>query len=341
MNLRDLFLRVRALVAPRRVERELDEELAFHIERETVKHIDQGLSPADARARARARFGSVPLAADQCRDARGTAFFDTLAQDVRYAFRTFRRAPLAALTVVATVAVGLGLVAVVFTFYNALFLRAGRRAEPGRAVRGAAAAIPRRQTGVWEPWTRADYERCAGRPMCSPMCSLYSRAFNTRIDGRAVSGTLVTGNFFTGVGRQRGARAHIDPGRRQEVRRPACGGAQSCRVGPNCSRTIPEAIGRSVIVNGSPYTVVGVMPPGFHGLATFPPDYWAPLDLVGSVSSEPGWKGRSGRASPSSAGSSPACRSEAATTGLTAWASANPDLPVDRGSPQDHLLETK
>ena len=131
MTLRDLLLRVRALVAPRRVERELDDELAFHIERETQKHIAAGLSPADARTRARARFGSVPLAADQCRDARGTAFVDTLARDILYAFRTFRRAPLAALTIVATVALGLGLVAVVFTIYNIVFLRVDAVRNPG------------------------------------------------------------------------------------------------------------------------------------------------------------------------------------------------------------------
>ena len=63
MNLRDLFLRIRALVAPHRVECELDEELSFHIDRETQKHIAAGLSAADARTRARARFGPVPLAA--------------------------------------------------------------------------------------------------------------------------------------------------------------------------------------------------------------------------------------------------------------------------------------
>src|SRR5688500_12215009 len=104
MNLRDLFLRVRAVAAPRRVQGELHEELAFHIERETQKQIAQGLSPADARTRALARFGPVPLAADQCRDARGTVLIETLARDILYAFRTFRRAPLAALTIVATVA---------------------------------------------------------------------------------------------------------------------------------------------------------------------------------------------------------------------------------------------
>src|SRR5262245_59311129 len=114
MTLRDLLLRLRALVAPRRVEQELDEELAFHIEREMHKHVANGLSPADARSRALARFGSLPLAADQCRDARGISLVSDLARDIVYAFRTFLRAPLAALTIVATVALGLGLVTAVF-----------------------------------------------------------------------------------------------------------------------------------------------------------------------------------------------------------------------------------
>ena len=65
MNVRDLKLRVRALVAPRRVERELDEELAFHIERETQQHIADGVAPSEARIRALARFGSAALAADE------------------------------------------------------------------------------------------------------------------------------------------------------------------------------------------------------------------------------------------------------------------------------------
>ena len=48
MNVRDLLLRLRALAAPRRAERELDEELAFHIARETAKHVANGVNPAEA-----------------------------------------------------------------------------------------------------------------------------------------------------------------------------------------------------------------------------------------------------------------------------------------------------
>ena len=155
MNLRDAFLRMRALVAPRRVERELDDELAFHIEREAQKHVANGLSPAEARTRALARFGSAPLAADQCRDARGTAFVDALVRDIAYAFRTFRRAPLAALTIVATIAVGLGLVAAVFTFFSAFVLRVDAVQNPGELFAVMLPARPGEESSM--PFTRAEF----------------------------------------------------------------------------------------------------------------------------------------------------------------------------------------
>ena len=123
MNLRDLKLRARALFRPHRVEQELHDELAFHIERETKKLIDEGLTPAEARQRAQARFGSATLTADECRDERGTAFIDNTIGDIQYALRTFRRAPLAACTIVVTVAIGLGVVAVLFTILNTFLFR--------------------------------------------------------------------------------------------------------------------------------------------------------------------------------------------------------------------------
>src|SRR5687767_8692295 len=98
MTLHDWQLRARALFRPHRVEQELNEELAFHIEREAMKLMEQGLHPEDARARAQAKFGSTTVAADECRDERGTAFIDNTIGDLQYALRTFRRAPLAALT---------------------------------------------------------------------------------------------------------------------------------------------------------------------------------------------------------------------------------------------------
>src|SRR2546428_7958341 len=102
MTLPDLLLRLRALVVRRRVDEELDEELAFHLEMQTRTHLSAGVSETDAERLARVRFGSAALVADQCRDARGIGFIETLWQDVRYAARSFRRAPAFALTVVGT-----------------------------------------------------------------------------------------------------------------------------------------------------------------------------------------------------------------------------------------------
>jgi len=134
MTLRDLVLRIRALIVPTRVEHELDEELSFHLEKEAQKLIAAGADPADARARARARFGNVALTADECRDARGTAFVTSLARDVAYAFRTFKRAPLPALTIVGTLGLGLGLVAVVFTIVSPFLFHADAVPRPEEIV---------------------------------------------------------------------------------------------------------------------------------------------------------------------------------------------------------------
>jgi len=96
MNLRDWTLRLRALFRPGRAERDLHDELDFHIERETKNLIDEGLSPREARDMAQARFGSTTVAADECRDERGTAFIDNTIRDT-HALRAFQRAPLTAL----------------------------------------------------------------------------------------------------------------------------------------------------------------------------------------------------------------------------------------------------
>ncbi|MGH9159285.1 MAG: ABC transporter permease, partial [Vicinamibacteraceae bacterium] len=271
MNLRDLFLRVRALAAPRRVERELDEELAFHIERETQKHVANGLSPAEARTRARARFGSVPLAADQCRDARGIGVVDDLTRDTLYAFRTFRRAPLAALTIVATIALGLGLVAAVFTFYNDWFLRVDAVHEPGELF------AVERPTGSGAdssvPFTRAEYEALRRETSVFTDVVAMVRSIETRIEGRPASPILVTGNFFQVLGVSPVLGRPLTPLDDDSDARPVIvlshSGWQKLFDGD------PGVIGRGVRINGLPYEVVGVMSEDFRGLAIAPTDYWA------------------------------------------------------------------
>jgi predicted permease len=322
MNLRDVFLRMRALVAPRRVERELDEELAFHIERETQKHIADGLSPAEARTRALARFGSVPLAADECRDARGTAFVDALVCDVSYAFRTFCRAPLAALTIVATIALGLGLVAAVFTFYSTFFLRVDAVRSPGELF--AVERPTRADADVRLPFTRAEYEALRRENSVFADVVAIVRSIETRIEGRPVRSALVTGNFFQVLGVQAALGRTLTPGDDESsAGRPI---VFSHRGWIKLFKGDPTVIGRSLPVNGVPCEVVGVMPEDFRGLGIGPPDYWAPLALAGEFRQS--YAGREvelpvddvvGRLKPG-------VSSEQATAGLSVWASGRTNL---------------
>ena len=327
MNLRDLFLRIRAFVAPDRVERELDEELAFHIELETRKHVDAGLSPIDARTRAIARFGPVPLAADQCRDARVTRVVDDLRRDIGYAFRTFRRAPLAALTIVATVGLGLGLVAVVFTVYNMFFLRVDAVRSPRELF------AVERQTGPDDaneavPFSRADYD--AMRRETSFFADAFAMQAHgdpnlTRIEGRPAVAVLVTGNFFQALGVRAALGRTLIPGDDERFAGRAVivlshAGWRKLFQGDQA------VIGRRVVANGAPYEIVGVMPDGFRGLGVTPPDYWAPLALAGQFRDQDAGREDTiaieviGRLKP---GLSP----EAAAAALSVWASGRIDTP--------------
>lgn len=329
MNLRDLRLRVRALIFPRRVESELDEELAFHIERETQKHVGSGLTLGGARARARASFGSAALAADECRDARGTAFVDTCVRDILYAFRTFRRAPLAAFTIVATVALGLGLVAVVFTFYNALFLRVDAVQNPGELFE--VQRLPHPGANVWSRFTRPQYEALRRENSVFTDAFAMLSGIETRSDGRATRGTLVTGNFFQVLGVNAALGRTLTPADDERFAgRPVI--VLSHRGWTKLFADDSTVIGRTLPVNGVPYEIVGVMPEGFRGLGTAPPDYWAPLALVGQFRPNQGREDEIaidvvGRLKP---GLSP----ETATAGLTVWASGNTGLEAVGGRPK-------
>ncbi|MPY86576.1 MAG: FtsX-like permease family protein [Luteitalea sp.] len=337
MNLHDLLLRMRALVAPRRVERELDEELAFHIERETQKHVANGLSPAEARTRALARFGSVPLAADQCRDARGIGVVDDLTRDILYAFRTFRRAPLAALTIVATIALGLGLVAAVFTFYNDWFLRVDAVHKPGELF------AVERPTGSGAdssvPFTRAEYEALRRETSVFTDVVAMVRGIETRIEGRPASPILVTGNFFQVLGVQAALGRTFTPADDE----PSAGRriVFSHRGWIKFLAGDPTVIGRSLPVNGVPCEVVGVMPEDFRGLGIGSPDYWAPLALARELRQTDAGREDDmpvddvvGRLRP---GVSP----EQATAGLSVWASGRTNLKTAGDRPAPIRLEPR
>ncbi len=271
MGIRDLKLRLRALVTPSRVERDLHDELLFHIEREARKLIEQGMPPDQARARARAQFGSITVVADGCRDARGAAFLDDTMRDVRFALRSFRRAPLTACTVVATVAIGLGVVAALFTILNTFLFRVDNVPHVSEMY----AVEMRLPNGGRLLFTPPRFE--ALRTETAVFTDAYAAVpdISLRADGRTMAATLVTGNFFHVVG--------VAPvrGRALTAADDHAGGSRvivlSDKGWARHFNRDPNVLGRTLHVGSEPFEIVGVMPAGFRGLEFKTPDFWAPL----------------------------------------------------------------
>jgi putative ABC transport system permease protein len=279
MNLRDWQLWARALLAPRRVDRELDDELSFHIEKEMQKLIAEGMTAREARAKALARFGPVPLAADECRDARGTAFVDDTVRDIFHALRTFKRAPLVAFTIVSTVALGLGLVAVAFTVLNALLFRVDAVPDVHEMF---AVERPRTSEGERQGFTRAQFD--ALRRETNVFTDAYAELsqVDSRVDGRLMWGTFVTGNFFQVVGVSAAMGRALTPADDESFAgQPVM--VLSHRGWDRLFGRDPAVLGRRLLVNGFTFEIVGVMPEGFRGLTVAPDDYWAPLSMLGHV----------------------------------------------------------
>jgi putative ABC transport system permease protein len=121
--LRTLALRIRTFVGAPALERELDDELRFHVDMQTETYIRSGMTPARARRRALTEFGGVDRMTEACRDTRTGSRLHTVLRAVRLAIRRLRREPAFVVPAVATIAIGVAALTAVFTLADAVLLR--------------------------------------------------------------------------------------------------------------------------------------------------------------------------------------------------------------------------
>ncbi|MGH9350252.1 MAG: permease prefix domain 1-containing protein, partial [Vicinamibacterales bacterium] len=113
-----LLTLVRVTLRRRDLERELDEELRFHLEMQALEYGRRGVSAAEARDGAAGVFGGYDRVKEQCRDARGGRFLEMLARDVRFAARTLSANRGFAAAAVLTLGLGIGANTAIFSAVN-------------------------------------------------------------------------------------------------------------------------------------------------------------------------------------------------------------------------------
>ncbi len=114
---------IASLFGSGRKERELDEELAFHIDRETEENVRRGMDRAEARRAALVRFGGVAKTKDEARDESRAVWLETTLQDVRYGLRSLRRNPGYAAAAILTLALGIGANTAIFSVVHGVLLQ--------------------------------------------------------------------------------------------------------------------------------------------------------------------------------------------------------------------------
>ncbi|HUB80580.1 MAG TPA: ABC transporter permease [Bryobacteraceae bacterium] len=255
----DLLFRLRSVFRRRAAEDELDEELAFHLEKETEKLMRAGLAPEEARRRARMAIGGASQLKEDVRDEWIWRWYRDFAQDVRYAIRALRQSPTFTAVAVLSLALGIGANTSIFSMLNALILKPLPVEDPSRLVHLF--------SGHEDSFTNAIWEQVRDRQ--DVFTSAFAYSFNDfdLADGgekRPVKGFYVSGDYF----RTLGVRAEI--GRVLTVADDRRGAPPVALLSygfwQHAFGGDRHVAGRTLRLNGHPFEVVGVAPRSFFGL---------------------------------------------------------------------------
>jgi predicted permease len=241
-------------------ERDLDKELEFHLAQETDANIRAGLAPEEARLAALRNFGGVAQVREECRDAWGVRFLDTLKQDLAYGWRGLRRNPGFSLVVILTLALGIGANSAIFSVVQGVLLRPLPYVEPGRIVTLNQAAPKAGQPFLGFSVPDFTDFRAKNRAFTA-MAEYHSMWFILlgRAEPERVQTGVVSDNFFDLLG--------VKPllGRTFQAGEDLPGAPAVLVLSHEYWRrnfgSDPEVVGRVFEMNNRPHTVVGVLPP--------------------------------------------------------------------------------
>jgi predicted permease len=278
--LTDVLYRLRALFRSEALDRELDEELRFHLERQIDAYVASGLPPDEAARRARLMFGGAAQIAEECRDARGIAAVETVVQDLRYGLRTLRRAPVFSVTAILTIALSTAALATALTLGHTMLFRQLPVDRPDEIV---VVSATRGQPSPEGPVSYPDYVAFRdGARTLSGLAAHYPTApLFVTVDGdsREINGAVVSANFFPLLGIQPALGRFFTPAEDQVPDRDRVA-VVSHDLWRTAFASSPDALGRSVKINGVDFTVIGVAPAAFKGIKVYPAEIFIPTMML-------------------------------------------------------------
>ena len=249
------------LLQRQRMEDQLEEELSFHLEQHTRDLAARGYTPEQARRHARLALGGPEQVKEKCRDARGTRWLEDIAQDTRYVLRTWRRKPGFAAVAVTILALGIGATSVMFALVNSVLLRPLAFPESDRLV-----AIHGFMEQFGEFWgcSTPDFEdiRRENRSLEVAAWTYGGGTISAPGGPEYVDGRQVSAGLFGTLGV---ALAH---GRAFEADEDRPGAAPVVIISHALWQRrfggAGAAIGRTLVYDGKPYTVIGIAPAEFQ-----------------------------------------------------------------------------
>jgi predicted permease len=280
-------LRVRSLVAGTGVDRELDEELQFHIDQQTELNISRGMGRDEARRAAVRAFGGIEQRKEEVRDTRRVSWLIDGLRDVRYGTRLLARSPLFAAAAILSLGIGIGANVSMFSIVDALLLRTLPVPNPDGLVHFTAIVEPpyRLNELMFEHYERMRQTTpsfsamAAVRPVERSNVSVDNPA-NDSESSTTTRVALISDNYFSTLGITAVRGRTIGP--EDNTGRPTA--VVSDAFWRTRLKADPDFAAHTLHLNGTVYDVVGVMPPGFSGEAVGAPvDFWVSLTLASKI----------------------------------------------------------
>ena len=274
---------LRRLFARKRMEDELDRELRFHFESQMADKMRSGISESEARRLTRLEFGGIDQIKEGCRESRGTMWVESVVQDVHYGLRQRRKSPGFTMVVVLTLALGIGANTAIFTLVNAVMLRSLPVRDPQQLVVAEWSARNRpHHVGTSSFGDCQDYQGthsdCSlSYPMFQQIrdqknlfANVMAFAGPAQLDlsgnGAATiaQGELVSGSYFETLGVLAALGRTLD----SEDEKPGAEPVAVLDYGywQRAFGGSPSAIGRTIRLNNTAFTIVGVADSGFTRL---------------------------------------------------------------------------